>query len=131
MAALNETTNVYATASYQNKYYPQGAAAYYPGQFSTTSSAPFTEQTETVSGNIQKQFFSRNMSLSMGGTYSHLHGLIDNNAYSGNIAWIWTIGKVNLTAGATAYGSDTSGTNTIPTERDHQYVYLNFRRRLF
>jgi len=127
---LDETTTAYATADYVNKYFPHGTSAYSPGPF-ISSATPFTEETESVSGSVQRQFFSRSMSVSIGGSYSRLHGLIDSNGYTGNAAWVWTVGKLTVTAGASAYGSDTSGGGTPSTSRDHQYLYLNFRRRLF
>lgn len=128
---LNESTSAYASAQYLNKYYPHGTSAYFPGQFSTTFPSAYTEETESAAASIQKQFFSRNMSVSAGGAYSRLHGLIDSDAYSLNAAWLWTIGKVDLSVGVTAYESDTSGTNTLSTRRDHQFVYVKLRRRLF
>jgi len=127
---LDDTTTAYATADYTNKYYPLGTAAYAPGSFVTHPGA-FTEQTESVSGSVQKRLFARNMSLSLGGAYSRLQGLVDSNAYSINAAWVWTIGKVDVTAGGSIYGSDSSGGGTLSISRDHQFFYLNFRRRLF
>jgi len=41
------------------------------------------------------------------------------------------VGKVDISLGATAYGSDTSGSTIVSTERDHQLVYLKLRRRLY
>jgi hypothetical protein len=131
VASLNETTSVYATAGYQNKYYPHGSSAYSPGQAGITSASPYTEQSEAISGNIQKQFFSRNMSLNLSGSYAGLQGPVDSNGYSATVTWLWTIGKVDLSVGASVYGAATSGTDVIPTNRDHEYFYLNFRRRLF
>jgi hypothetical protein len=126
--SLNDTTYVYATTAYQNKHFPKGTSGQSTGQFAV-SSTPFTEQTESIAATIQKQFFARNMSVSAGGTYSRYQGLVDSNSYSVNANWLWTIGKVDLTAGVTAYGSDT--TSAPKEKRDHQTVYVNFRRRLF
>ena len=127
---LGNTTTAYATADYVNKYYPHGTSAYSPGPFVSYSGA-FTEQTESVSGSVQKQFLAWNMSVSLGGSYQRLQGLVDSEAYSVNAAWVWRIGKVDVTAGGSVYGSDSSGGGTLSTSRDHQYFYLNFRRRLF
>lgn len=127
---LGDTTTAYATADYVNKYYPHGTSAYSPGPFVSHSGA-FTEQTESVSGSVQKQLLAWNMSVSLGGSYSRLQGLVDSNAYSVNAAWVWRIGKVEVTAGGSVYGSDSSGGGTLSTSRDHQFFYLNFRRRLF
>jgi hypothetical protein len=127
---LDDTTTAYATADYVNKYYPHGTSAYSPGPFVSHSGA-FTEQTESVSGSVQKQLLARNMSVSLGGSYARLQGLVDSNAYAVNAAWVWRIGKVDVTAGGSVYGSDSSGGGTLSTSRDHQFFYLNFRRRLF
>jgi hypothetical protein len=126
--SLNDTTYVYATTAYQNRHFPQGTSGQSSGQFAV-SSTPFTEQTESIATSIQKQFFARSMSLAAGGSYSRYQGLVDSNSYSVNANWQWTIGKVDLTAGATAYGSDT--TSAPKEQRDHQIIYFNFRRRLF
>jgi hypothetical protein len=120
---INPTTNVFAAASYLNRYYPHG-------QFQSHPEA-FTEETFSASGSIQKQLFSRNLSLSGGGSYSRIQGLIDSNSYSVNTSLIWKIGKVDLTIGASAYATDSSGASSTSTKRDHELVYLRFRRRLF
>jgi hypothetical protein len=120
---INPTTNVFAAASYLNRYYPHG-------QFQSHPEA-FTEETFSASGSIQKELFSRNLSLSGGGSYSRIQGLIDSNSYSVNTSLIWKIGKVDLTIGASAYATDSSGAGSTSTKRDHELVYLRFRRRLF
>jgi hypothetical protein len=120
---INATTSAYATASYLNKYYPRGT--------SLEPSAAYTEETESASANIQKQLFSRSMSLTAGGSYSRMQGLVDANAYALNTSLNWTIGKVSLSVGASAYESDTTGTTTGSTRRDHELVFVNLRRRLF
>jgi hypothetical protein len=123
VSALNATTNAFASASYLNKYFPHG-------EFQTVTH-PFTEEVISASGSIQKQLYARNLFVSGGGAYSHLQGLIDSDSYSLNGSLIWKIGKIELTLGATAYKTDSSGSNTVSTRRDHELVYLKFRRRLF
>jgi len=123
VASLNPTTSVYATGSYLNKHYPRGTSVGY--------TAPYTEETEAASGSIQKRLFSRNMYLSLGASYAHQQGLVDSDSFAGNASWVWSIGKVDLTIGASAYGSNSSGASTISTKRDHELVYLKLRRQLF
>lgn len=120
---INPTTNVFASASYLNKYFPHGEFQSHP--------EAFTERTVSASGSIQKEFFARNLFLSAGGSYTHIQGLIDSDSYSVNSSLIWKIGKVELTIGANAYATDSSGAGSVSTNRDHQLVYLKFRRRLF
>jgi hypothetical protein len=135
VSALSETTDVYATASYLNRYFPHGTS----GSFNTSgplgvSGRPgmaFTEQAESTSASIQKRLLTWHMSVAAGGSYTHLHGLIDTNAYALNASWTWSIGRMQLSVGASGYASDSSGENTLSTRRDHELVYLNLRRRLF
>ncbi|MBI4517244.1 MAG: hypothetical protein HY699_15670 [Deltaproteobacteria bacterium] len=121
--ALNPTTSVYATVAYLNRYYPRGRSQYYSGGFS--------EETASAAGNIQKQLFARSMFVSVGGSYSRLQGLIDANAYALTAAWIWKIGKLDINVGASAYESDTAGTGTVASRRDHERFYVSLRRRIF
>jgi hypothetical protein len=120
---INPTTNVFASASYLNRYYPHGEFQSHP--------EAFTEETISTSGSIQKELLSRRLSVSAGGAYSRIQGLIDSNSYSLNTSLIWKIGKVDLTIGATAYATDSSGSGSVSTNRDHELFYLKFRRRLF
>lgn len=126
---LNETTSVYATSAYLNKYYPQGTSYYSPG--SVNYGAAYTEQTEAASGNIQKELYDRALYLSAGGSFTAVQGQYDSNAFSLNGSLIWRIGKVALTLGVTGYETNSSGTTSASTNRDHEFVYLNVRRRLF
>lgn len=125
VSALTATTSIYGAVSYLNKHYTQGSIVYYGNV------TDYTEESLTGSGNIQQQLFDRSLFLSAGGSYSRINGLVDTNAYSGNASLIWKIGKVDLTVGASAYGSDSSGTNSVSTRRTHEAFYLKFRRRLF
>jgi hypothetical protein len=127
--ALNETTSLYATGAYINKYYPNGTSNVYPG--SSTVATAYTEETETASGSVQKELFDRDLYVSAGGSYTAVQGQFNSNSYSLNSSLVWRIGKVDLTLGVTAYATDTSGPATISSDRDHEFVYLNFRRRLF
>ncbi len=124
-SALNESTSVYAAASYLDAHYSQGTIVVFQNV------TDYTERTVTGSGSIQKQLFSRNMFLSAGGSYSRIDGLVDTNAYAANTAFIWKIGKMEVALGANVYGSDSSGAQTLSTRRDHELVYLKLRRRLF
>ena len=123
MGDLTLSTNVYATASYLNKHFSQGTSEF--------QAVAFTEKTTSASGGIRQQLFSRNMYLSAGGSYSRLEGLVDGNTYSLNASWVWTLGKLDVTVGASAFAAETKGPTIISTERDHQFFYLNLRRRLF
>lgn len=132
VSALDATTSVYGVASYLNKHYSQGTTFVSDGQvISYGNVTDYSEKTVTGSASIQKQLYARNVFLSAGGTYSHINGLVDTDAYAANTSVLWKIGKVDLTVGASLYGSNSSGANTLSTERDHQFVYLKFRRRLF
>jgi hypothetical protein len=120
---INPTTSVYASASYLNKFYPHG-------EFLSQPEA-FTEEAISGSGSIQKELFERDLFLSAGGSYSRIQGLIDSNSYTMNTSLIWKIGKIDVTLGATAYATDSSGDGGISTKRDHELVFLKLRRKLF
>jgi len=120
---ITPTINVFAATSYLNRYYPHGEFQSHP--------EAFTEETISASGSVQKELFSRNLFLSGGGSYSRIQGLIDSNSYSVNTSLVWRIGKVELTAGASAYATDSSGAGSVSTKRDHELFFLKFRRRLF
>jgi hypothetical protein len=71
------------------------------------------------------------MVFSAGGSYSHFQGQVNGDAYSLNSSLSWKIGKLDLTAGASAYNSDTQGTTGVLTSRLHSYYYINLRRSFF
>ena len=68
---MNPTTNVYATVAYLNKRFERGSDEL--SEFRD----PYTEESVTVTGNVQKEMPFRNMYVSVGGSYSHLQGLVD------------------------------------------------------
>ncbi len=121
--SLTDTTSVYGAAAYTNRHYPRGPSIY--------ERTAFTEETETVTGSIQQELFSRDLRISVGGSYSAIQGLVDSEGYSINSTLLWHVGKVDLTVGARAYDTTSTSGPTTSTERDHQFVYLNLRRRLF
>jgi len=123
VVSLTSTTSAYATASYVNKYYPRGT--------STSFTGPYTEEAESVSGSIQKQLPLRSLFLSAGGSYSRIQGLADTDAYSANASLSWKIGKLELSAAASAYASDSSGGTGFATRREHELFTINVRRRLY
>ena len=120
---ITETVTIYATASYINKNYPLGTAF--------LSDSGYTDRTASGSGSIQKQFFSKNLLVSAGGSYSRIRGLTDATGYSVNSSLMWKVGRLDVTLGATAYGSDSESLTTLPGRRRHHYYYLNVRRDLF
>src|SRR5262249_29074561 len=121
--SLSTTSRAYAIASYLNKYFPQGTSPSQP--------EAITDRIASASGNYQKQFPDQNLILSAGGSVSRLSGHVDGHAYSLNSSLTWKVGKMDLTAGAAAYESETTGTTgqTDTTNgRSHQYYYFNLRR---
>ncbi len=124
-AAINATTSLFAAAYYLNKHYSSPSVDVY------SNVTEYTEESETISASLQKQFLLRNLFLSGGGSYSHIDGLVNTNAYTGNGSLIWKVGRLDVTLGASAYGSDSSGSSTLSTKRDHELFYLKMRRRLF
>ena len=120
---ISPTSNVYGTLAYLNKYFPEGT--------STQNTEAYDEETTSVSGSLQKQLRPRGLALSAGGSFSWFKGRTDSKAYSVNGSLMWKVGKIDFTAGATAYKAETHGMNTVSTDRLHQYYYFTLRRQLF
>jgi hypothetical protein len=120
---VNPTTNVYGTAQYLHKYYPQGTSQGQP--------EAYNEETSSVSGNVRKDVPSQGLAFSVGATLSRTVGRVDTDAYSLNSSLTWRVGKISVTAGANAYASNTSGGATVESDRFHQYYYLMLRRQIF
>jgi hypothetical protein len=119
---LNPTTRCYAIGSYVNKYFPQGT--------SQVLRDSYTDQTVSASGSLQKQIPSLALMFSVGGSFSRLHGRVDGSAYSFNSSLTYHVGKMDITAGATAYQAGTEAED-FTTDRRHQYYYFNLRRTFF
>jgi hypothetical protein len=119
---INATTRCYAVGSYVHKYFPHGT--------SQALQESYTDQSISASGSLQKQIPSLGLMFSVGGTVSRLDGRVDGSAYSLNSSLTYRIGKIDITAGATAYQSGTQA-DDFTNDRRHQYYYLNLRRSFF
>jgi hypothetical protein len=120
---IDPTLRVYATSTLLYKSYSQGTS-YNP----TTGT---TEKSATISGNVQKEFLSRTLTLSAGGSLSRVLGQVESNAYALDASLIWRIGKLELIASADAYGSSNQAIGAGDYTRNHQYYYVKMRRRFF
>jgi hypothetical protein len=121
--SIDPTLRVYGTADYQNRHYPNGSSAGEP--------TPYTEESATLSGSVQKEFLSRTLMFSAGGSYTRVLGLVDSNAYALDSSMTYRIGRIELSAGVDVYGADTRGFGGGQYDRAHQYYYVKVRRRLF
>jgi hypothetical protein len=121
--SIDPTLRLYATADYLYRYHSEGTSVDTPTAYS--------EQNISLSGSVQKDFLSRALMLSAGGSYTRVLGLVDSNAYALNSALTYRIGKLELSAGIDAHGSDTQGTTGGPYNRTHQYYYVKVLRRIF
>ena len=121
--AFDSSTRLYLTAAYRNRRFPEGS--------SMQATDPYTEESESASGSIQRQLFSRNMLVAAGGSVARIHGLVGSTAYSLNSSVSWKIGKIDLSVGANAYTSDTDGIASVSTRRSDQYYYIKLRREFF
>lgn len=122
VGTVTRTITAYATTSYLNRDYLGGEPPYFI--------RTYTEETYTTSGTVTKQLWSRNMVLSVGGAWSHVSGISDSDAWSANSTLTWHIGKLDLSLGISAYGSDSSAGNDFSAQRDHQLFFFNLRRQL-
>jgi hypothetical protein len=119
---ITDSINVYSTVTYQNRHYLGGDG--------TLDREEYTEHNATGSASLTKRFFRYNAYVSVGGSYSYQDGLTRTDAWSANSSLVWHVGKLDVTLGVTAYGSDTSASGT-DRSRNHQLVYLNLRRQLW
>jgi hypothetical protein len=123
LASLARTTRVSATASYQNRYFPQGASPSLP--------QPIRDELAQASGNVQQQLFSRALIVAGGGSLTWLMGRARGHAYGVNGSLSWRIGRLTLDAGASASWSDARAEISAPTSRTHEFYYFTLRRQLF
>jgi hypothetical protein len=124
VGSISPTTSVYATGAYVNRYHEQGTAAAYRDAYG--------EGTLSASGSVQKRFRDEGLLLAAGAAFSRLNGLVDTNAFSVNSTATWKIGRLDVTVGASVYGSQTTGYSysAVRTERAHEYYYVTLRRYL-
>jgi len=122
VGTISRSITAYGTATYVNRHYFGGDFPYdYEDE---------TEQTETLAGTITKQFYEPNLALSAGGSWTHLHGITDSDAWSAHSSLVWRIGKLDVTIGLSAYGSNSQTRDFPDYERDHEMIYFNLRRQL-
>ena len=119
---LDPTLRVYGTADYLHRYYPEGSSA----GFAT----PYSEDSTTLTGSVQKELVSRTLLLSAGGSYSKVTGLVDSDAWSLDAAMSYRIGKLEIAAGVDVYSAGTLGVGGGRNDRDHQYYFIKIRRRI-
>lgn len=112
----------YANATYINRHYLGGEAPY--------NTEERTEETETLSATLSRQFWQPDLTLSVGASWSHLSGITDGNAWSTHSSLVWRIGKLDVSFGVSAYGSTSDTTNAPDFERDHEMIYLSLRRQI-
>ena len=120
---LDPTLRLYGTADYLHRYYPEGSSA--------GVTTPYSEDSTTLTGSIQKELVSRTLLLSAGGSYSKVTGLVDSDAWALDAAMSYTIGKLELAAGFDVYSAGTQGVGGGRNDRDHQYYFIKIRRRIF
>jgi len=123
VGSLTPRTSLYATASYLRRNYPQGKSRALP--------RALVETTQSANANLQRRFVKHSLFWSFGGGFSRTRGLFETDSYSVNSALSWKVGKLDLSAGATAYDAETRGTPAAGTRRTHYYYYFKLRRNLF
>jgi hypothetical protein len=117
---LAPATRVYATGTFLHRYYPTGS--------SSLANDPYSDATATLSGNLQQDFLSRSLTLATGASYSRMSGRVDGFSYSANASLTWKVGKLDVIAGASAYGSQTQALTYTQYDRAHQFYYFRIRR---
>jgi hypothetical protein len=120
VGAVGPSTRINATAAYLHRHYPTGTSSYLPD--------PYTDQNTTVSASVQQDFLARSMTLAAGATYLKQQGRVHGDALSLNASLNWRVGKLDLSAGASGYGSETQAYAADPYSRVHQFYYFRIRR---
>ena len=69
--------------------------------------------------------------VSVGGSRTRIAGLIDTDAHTFNSTLTWRIGRLDLSAGGSAYRATTEGPRVVTSRRAHEYYYLKLRRDFF
>jgi hypothetical protein len=118
---LTQTTHLQGSANYSNVYYPQGTGM---------GGVSYTDRLFGASAAVQRKFPKHNMYISVVGAYSREMSLTTANSYSLSSNYVWNVGKIYVTAGATGSLSNSEfagGKN----RRTDQYYYLSIKRRLF
>ena len=122
VGTVSPATRLYATGTFLHRYYPDGSSSQTPNAY--------TDTTATLSGNLQQEFFARALTLAAGASYSRMSGLVDGYSYSANASVSWKVGKLDLIAGASAYGTQTQASTFQQYDRAHQFYYLRLRRKI-
>ncbi len=120
---VSATATLYATAAYWQRDYPRGKGS--------AEGDPLEEENETLSATFDQRFFDRTLTLSLGASYSRTTSVVDTEGTSFNASLNWQIGKLDLSAGASVYGSTSESPSLPDAERTHSYYYLKLRRELF
>ncbi len=121
VGTVTPDTRIYATGTYLHRYYPEAPEG--------TASSSYTDTTATVSGTLQQSFLSRTMTLAAGAAYTRMTGRVYGYSYSANASLSWKVGKLDLIAGASGYGSQTQAYTFQEYDRAHQFYYFRLRRQ--
>lgn len=119
---VTRTLTAYATVAWLNRHYSASQAPY--------TQAALTEDIWTLSGTLTKEILPRDLTASVGGSWSHLSGLTDSDAWSANSSLTWHIGRLDIGLSVTAFGSNSKADYRSDFERDHEYVAITIRRQL-
>jgi len=103
--------------------FPQGSSALFPESYG--------ERATSASASVQQRLFSRRLLISLGGSLTRIAGLIDTDAHTFNSSLSWKIGRLDFSAGASAYQATTEGPRVVSSRRAHEYYYLKIRRDFF
>jgi len=122
MKDITYTTHVQAAARYSYTDYLKGSSSF--------STQPYTDKIAGIDAGIQQRFPSRDMSVSLYGSYTREMGQSNSDTYGGNAVFSWTTRQLLLTIGATLAYSTNEVAN-ITSKRLYEYYYLNVKRKLF
>jgi hypothetical protein len=123
LGPLGPTTSLQATVAYTDRSFPEGRDGF--------DAEDAGEQRESASATLNQRLFSRTLVLSVGGSFSRTSGWYESDAWTGNASLSWKVGKLDLSLGASRYGSESSGGTLRAVERDHAYYFFRIHRMFY
>jgi hypothetical protein len=116
-------TTLSASASYLGRDYARGRA--------DTLGEPVHEELESAAATLQQRLAGRRLTLSLGGSYSRIRGVVDNEAYSVSSSLGFHVGRLDVAAGGAVARSETPGAAGGGSTRRTETYHLRVRRTVF
>ena len=116
-------TNVNVTAYFQDRQFADTTA--------TGGIPAYSEKQTAVFGNVQQFLMERQMTASVGGSFTRIQGLSDSRTWAFNATLSLHVGKLDIVGGANYSSSESQNGTSYASQTTHQYYYLWLRRLIF